>query len=913
MNPSLHNEVLPRLLRDYQFKVRESHGKKSLRQGECPSCNKKELYAFHDDPWVLRCGRLNKCGAEFHIKDLYPDLFTEWSTRHPVTPENPNAAADAYLRDGRGFSLDMVRGWYTQENYWDRTIEQGSATVRFAITSQVWWERIIDKPNRFGSRKATFRGEYKGLWWNPPSGIGIPDELWIVEGIFDAIALMHHGITAVAAMSSVNYPSTSLAALAEQCKANGKERPRLVWALDGDKSGREYTLRHSERSSKDGWETTAATIPQTDTGKLDWNDMHQRGRLQEHNLDLYRYEGSLLLAKSATEKALLMYSRHGWNTFAYDFDNRLWWWKLDVDRYNKVRQEKEAGEHGMEKEEAIKEALQQSHSVTEICNCLPRPLYYMKNHVTGDAWYYFLITFPHDGETVKTPFTSSHLNTSSEFKKRLMHDAPGSIWKGNDHQLTNLLSRWIYNPKIVKTIDFIGYSIEHGTYVFNDVAVKDGQVVEINDEDYFPLGKLAIKSLSKTPSLEINTDLKAHSEDWFHTFYTAYGAKGIVLLAYWMGTLFAEQIRDRFESYPFLELVGEPGAGKTTLLETLWKLVGRVYEGFDPTKGSQIGVMRSMSQIANLPVVLIESESDKDGDGSRGRPRQDFDWNRLKSLFNGGSLRTTGIKSNSNDTYDPQFRAALVISQNDPVKASLPIMERIVHVWLDKSRLSQEGKEASRSLNRMEIKHLSGWLLKAVTQEAKVLELMEKQQPVFEQRIEGIGVGNQRLQKNHAQIMVMVHALSYCTPITDAQKTEAVRLLADMAKQREQDIASDHPTVDRFWEAYEYLNGGNAKGELAEGEEALGANDEGGIRERINHSRNPEIIAINLNHFMQVASEFRQPVPDLHDLHKFLKTSRRYKFIDIGNVNSAINARFNIENPSNKRPASVKCWRFKAK
>jgi hypothetical protein len=34
----------------------------------------------------------------------------------------------------------------------------------------------------------------------------IPDELWVVEGIFDAIVLMPHGIAAVAAMSLSNLP-----------------------------------------------------------------------------------------------------------------------------------------------------------------------------------------------------------------------------------------------------------------------------------------------------------------------------------------------------------------------------------------------------------------------------------------------------------------------------------------------------------------------------------------------------------------------------------------------------------------------------------------------------------------------------------------------------------------------------------
>lgn len=897
MNPQLHRDLLPLLLQDYKFKESGDF----LRQGECPACSKKELYTSAEHPWVLRCGRLNKCGGEWHVKDLYPELFNSWSERHPVTPENPNAAADAYLRDGRGFNLDMIKGWYRQESWWSHEHNAGSAAVRFSIAGDTAWERIIDKPGRFGSRKASFRGDFKGLAWQPPN-LGTPKELWITEGIFDAIALLHHGISAMAAMTSVNYPGIVLAAIAERCKANNAARPRLVWALDGDKAGRTWAKKHHERAVKDGWESSAAVIPQEGTGKLDWNDMHQRDRLKDHHIEAYRYQGKLLLAATADEKALLMYQHHGWATFPFDFDNRIYWWKLDIDRLTKIQQEMEEKE-SMPKEEARDKALAQAKTVTEICNCLPAPLYYLKNDVTDEAWYYFRISFPHDGDEEKDTFTAGQLTSVGEFRKRLLHIGAGAIWNGNDSQLNRLLSRWTFNIKRVATIDFIGYSIDHGAYVFNDVAVKDGRVVEMNDEDYFELGKVAIKSLSRVSKFDINPDTKGYSTAWFDKFYLCFGPKGIVALAAWLGSLFAEQIRAQFESFPFIEIVGEPGAGKTTLLETMWKLLGRNgYEGFDPMKGSNVGFLRSMAQVANLPVVLIESDREEDSDGSKGRPRQAFHWDSLKSLYNGGSLRTTGVKSSGNDTYEPQFRAALVISQNAAVQASTPIMERIVHLGFDKSRQSDAGREAALDLNRMATKDMSGFLIKAVTQEKKVLELMEQQLRAFEKRMEQVGVKNQRIQKNHAQLMVLVRALALVCPITESQRTEAIQLLVDVAKERERDLAKDHPIVERFWEAYEYLNG-------------TGPDDEDGeCVARLNHSRDPEIIAINLNHFVELAAEKRQQIPDLHDLKRLLKTSRKYKFVESNAVvSSAINGRYNaMREPHHQaRPATVRCWRFK--
>ena len=168
----------------------------------------------------------------------------------------------------------------------------------------------------------------------------------------------------------------------------------------------------------------------------------------------------------------------------------------------------------------------------------------------------------------------------------------------------------------------------------------------------------------------------------------------------------------------------------------------------------------------------------------------------------------------------------------------------------------------------------------------------------FEQALEQTGrVPNLRLQKNHAQLMVLVDCLQLLVPITKPQRDAALSLLADMAAERERALATDHPIVEQFWEAFDYLD----------------AADEGSTG-LLNHSRDPQLIAVNLNHYIQIASERRQQVPLMADLKKYLSTSKSRPFVECKPVSSAINEHYNLRRNTaiDKRlPGTVRCWVFK--
>lgn len=889
MNQSLQIAILERL-KEFSFKEEK---KGYLRGGKCPACGKKELYINAENPWVLRCGRLNNCGEVFHVKELYSDLFDNWSDRFKSTDENknPNAAADAYMHLGRGFDLAKVQGLYTQEWYQDRQLNIGSATVRFPVGNG-YWERIIDKPHRFGKKKANFKFgmDYIGTWWKSDQlVIQSVDELWLVEGIFDALALNHHGIPAVALLSCNNYPEEALRNFEI---SRGNRNCTLVWALDGDNAGRSYTKKWVERAKEGGWKCLAAQIPQTGKSKIDWNDLHQRGGLEEADIDNYFYHGALLIAKTASEKALLMYKRNGDQTeFYFDFANRMYWFRLDLEQFNKARQtqESEEGSNTMSEEALRDAALATSHTLRQIANCNPTALYFQENLITGESWYYFRVAFPHDGAPVKNTFTSAQISSSAEFKKRLLGMAAGAMFSGSSMQLDRILADQLYNIKRVDTIDYIGYSLEHGCYVLGDVAVKDGVLSEINGEDFFDIGKLSIKSLNKSVSLTVNRDVDDYRRDWMDMIWNAFGVKGLAALTFWFGSLFAEQIRAAQSSYPFLELVGEAGAGKSTLIEFLWKLFGRNgYEGFDPAKASLAGRTRNFSQVSGMPVVLIESDRERMGEDKS--HVKSFDWDELKTAYNGRSTRSRGMATGGNETYEPPFRGAIVISQNNPVNASEAILSRIVHLYLDRSTQTAASAEAADQLKFMSVDNVSGFVLAATKREKSVMEIIKTKTPDYLKDLrKHPGVKMPRLAETHAQMMAVADALALVVKLSDEQAKALRQQFIDMAVERQQVINNDHVLVQEFWEAFDYLNQGDM--------------------DVLNHSRDRGLIAVNLNHFLQVATERRQQTPPLRDLKKVLKTSARRKFIDVKVVNSSIRASgSSLTNPS----TAVKCWVFKA-
>jgi len=894
MQDRLRQDIIKRLKDDYKF---TSTGGEWLRGGKCPACRDKSLYIHSQKPWVLRCGRESKCGQEWPVKELYDDLFDNWSDRHKQSEKDPHAAAKAYLRDGRGFNEVKLGGAYTQEWYQDRKIGHGSATVRFPLPDDGWWERIIDRPYRFGKKKANFKYGYKasGHAWHHPSltfdDLATADEIWIAEGIFDAIALgeafekVRPRARAAASMSTNFYPAKWMAQLAEAVakRGVGAKRPTLVFAFDVGAAGVRYTRKWVAQARDEGWTARAAQVrPDGEGAKQDWNDLFQLGQLTAEKLDSYLENGDITIAESAAEKAFLLYRRSRRAEFPLTFKTRQLWAKFSVQRINELIQSYDEDKTlaALSNEEKWDLAAREAVEILEIANCVFRALYFQRDAAINDSSYYVRVDFPGKQDTVKANFPGPAIAGSAEFKKRLISVAPGGIYTGTTYQLDRLMERQLDGIRTVDALYFSGYSIEHGAWMFDDIAVTQGRVVKLNDEDYFEIGKVGVKPHSATAEFAIDYDPNTLDYSWWEDFHTAFGSLGLVSLAWFFLSLFAEQIRRDQQSLGFLEIAGPPGSGKSTMLIFLWKLVGRRhnYEGFDPASATAAGISRELVKYGNLPVVLLEGDRDKDQPAARR-----FNWSELKKIYNGHSPRTRGVANAGTDTFSPPFRGSIVIAQNHPVRdAEDAVLERILPLFVDKSRFTAEGKAAGERLKKLDVDQVSHWIVAMIRQEAQIIEYFNNRFPVHEAALMAEPeVQNDRLAFNHAQLATALDCLSKAMTLDGkslfsvAELAEGHALIRQMCLSQHGALGADHPIVQQFWETFDFIDQKMTEGKLAVEADGL------------NHHRKESLIAFRMAEIEQQFAAHRMTMPggSILELKKLLPTSKSRKFLGQSVVN----------------------------
>lgn len=876
--------IVNRLLNDSIFGFRENGH--FLQGGICPDCHKKELFISKEKPYVLKCNRLNQCGYEENTRSIYPEIFQQFSKLYPTTPKNPQATADAYLQFDRQFDITKIKDWYSQESYRLPNSNNYVDTVRFYFDDDKtrYWERLIDQSkadgqrhNISGKRKifainhqhhGDYNGSlYKGEWWKPKDiKFKRGDAIYLVEGIFHSLALHFIGCKSASIIAANNFPSLAIEPYLKK---------DITWrlALDDDKAGREYMLKHAKKLTALG-EKVEFSLTGT---KQDWDDLYRTKKLTKHFMNDCLYRGRLFGASDIKEKVYHWYCKNGGVFNVMDFNNKYFSISIDMKKLNgdlfNINDENEDAISIKDEilDDKGKQIFKQCVKITPIANCKPTFLYCEQQQITGDLAYFFSVAFPSMNER-KISLSGSALESPASFNKALLNQAPGAGFDGASYDFKTIKNRWFNNGVlIVETVPFLGYDKVSESYIYNDWAYRSGRELKLNVNGYFEAGKHRIKSSFKSFQIQKSNQFNSN---WLADFAKVFGNQGMVGLAFWFGSLFAQQIRAQLKDFPFLELTGEHGSGKSTLIEFLWKLIGRDdYEGFDPSKATFAARTRAFSQVSNMPIVLIES--DRDDKAKKGA----FDFEELKTAFNGRAIRSIGSFNRGNDIEEPSFNASIVIAQNAEVDGSPALLSRIVHCHCTKAHFTEKTKQLAPNFANATVEAMSGFLKTALSKEKEILEHFFSVFPQYEDELfKRNNIKDGRVIKTHAMVTAMASSLSFIFPSYSHTQNENLKnYLFERAEKRQLRMNADHPIVQQFWEIYDLINtaSNNQKGFSL-------------LKQNLNHSKKDDLIAINLNHFYQTCRERNVELINTSDLKKLLPSSHKHKFQTIKNVDSSI-------------------------
>mgnify|MGYP003393149182 CR=1 FL=1 len=916
-NDAFNELICSRYLADYKL---EAAGL-GLYGGKCPRCYKPKLHVSANTPYQIEC---QQCGWLELAAHLYPELFADFNQAFAATEGSPSRTADAAMEYFYGIPKWKSSVWWEQGNYWNPNGDKGTATIRFYLDDKgdpsvsaladedggTFWEKLIvpvavaePKTGEKFTIHDRAKGEFNGIWWNPPGQtLAIGDKVYLTVSIIDCLSLVANDIKAVAFMKRDNFPS-------EAIKPHLGKEISWVLALDNSAAGRKASKKLAVKLAELKQNVECALTSES-PDKCDWNDLHIRKKLNPEYLQDYLYYGALELAKSAQQKALILWRRNPLKKFVvFTFGNETYRLNLDEDEYAKAYDRAvehfsntgnkdpavgggpSTGSGRTASAEAItpteddeikaqQQAFSQIAKVNLIANFRLEYLYSQLPANGEDGLYFLKVNHGNGQKPFQCAVSGEVFGEAKRFKKAMQIKAHGALFKGFNNDMDYMYENWFKNPqKAVRVVDFVGYDEDTGAYVYPQYAIEHGKIIGLNDQHFFTLKDCGIKTC-----IDIGQRLTDQPPADFWPDYTkAFGLKGIVAFAWFVGTLVSVQIRDKHSSYPFLQLIGEKSSGKSALMNFLFKLTGRANDNFNPNVSTVSGRYREFSKYSNLPVVVNEVDNENE-DNARYHVKK-FLWDEQKDLYEGHLGRITGNKSNDNSTRKPMFRGAFAATQNIDIRASEAMLARFVYLNMDKSHHSEAGYHAAARLRDLDITEVSGFLLKATSKASQLLDEYANLYPKYRKELMAMkGVEEPKVITNYAQMMSLCDCLKLLVPIDQAQINQAHDLLKKGAWQWQQSLDGDHSVVQQFWYNVEYLD-------------SRTVDTDGGLNYRtetdlINHANNPaEEIAISIEHYIAKCFEAKLETPTSKDLRNWLPTSRRYKFLRVTSVRSRIEKR----------------------
>ncbi|HII3190527.1 TPA: hypothetical protein ACY3IJ_002253 [Enterobacter asburiae] len=155
-------------------------------------------------------------------------------------------------------------------------------------------------------------------------------------------------------------------------------------------------------------------------------------------------------------------------------------------------------------------------------------------------------------------------------------------------------------------------------------------------------------------------------------------------------------------------------------------------------------------------------------------------------------------------------------------------------------------------------------------------------------------IKHQRVIKTHSQIFGFLMALAHVVPVHPSHIEQTRDFIFTLAVERQRALSLDHPLVQELWELFDYLD----------------AQEQHGINHAPADKDNE--IAINFNHFEEVANTYRQRLPfTLSEIKKLLKSGREREFMRTASVRSSVSDSYNTgKSKEMRKPEFYHFWIF---
>lgn len=737
---------------------------KYIRGITCPKCGENEAWSYYQKPLFVFCQRMNNCGVNTSIKEMYPDIFKELAEKFPPTEDNPKATAAAYL-ESRG--LDTRKIEFSQGKRKEGGREY--PTLKINVDSETVFHRLIDYE---GKNRTRIFGAYSGKVWKPDN-LDYSQPIWITEGIIDALSLIQSGEQSAATLSSKHLPKKFY----EKLSASNTE---IILAFDNDKAGKEAIDKHChffDEHNKNSEIQIKYKVAFPPEGK-DWNDLLISGALnedrREQTIKDCLWRGRLYKAKSDNQYYEIYCEKRGDKPAVFEYHNQMF--------------------KGCSKEVGKEKEIE--YYTKRLADCSINVLYSIQDdsreYRTKTKLRLALRSYKEGKNIVEC--SAEELSKINDFKILLANQR--QVFFGNSYELLEL-TKHLFNksaPKI-RQCNTLGYDKKSGCFVFPAFLYdRQGKRQTANKDKYFEKQSLAPATFRDAL---IETYKKVEIKSFLKTLFDAYSYRGLLSLGFWTATAFSHVIFEKFVFFPFLSMYGDPHCGKSYLTKLLNHCFFIDWEGLPMTEiNTKKGEIRKIVQKSSLVTPLLEA-----GKNSR------FDFYSILPLYNRNPPQTRANKSSGIDTNEIDFEGSLAFVQNNELFPSKAAKERVVSIRFKESELNKETKIAWEKLNSYSNEELAyvghaifstrNWFEERMVERIKdISESLEKEHDIKVDRI----------ADNHA---IALAAIDLVMEKFDFQAQEVKDGLAgfvvEMAKTKMETAKNEAPLADLFFDCLQKL------------------------------------------------------------------------------------------------------------